>query len=176
MTDAEYLADVNETASRYYTGLLRNTPEEEAVRRFWEDTRVRVLPYDRGAMYFAKLNGMIRRASGGKRSVDDLVFEMIERAKKGLPITDAVWLDMLRREVGEEAVAMHRAMLSGGLIVPESNDFGPCFRRTTKMIRRFDVGFDFSRSEEHTSELQSLMRISYAVFCLKKKKQTHQSQ
>src|SRR3546814_7461651 len=33
----------------------------------------------------------------------------------------------------------------------------------------------FDRSEEHTSELQSLMRISYAVFCLKKKKnkQTH---
>src|SRR3546814_6015066 len=29
------------------------------------------------------------------------------------------------------------------------------------------------RSEEHTSELQSLMRISYAVFCLKKKPQTH---
>src|SRR3546814_9018647 len=31
---------------------------------------------------------------------------------------------------------------------------------------------DCRRSEEHTSELQSLMRISYAVFCLKKKKQT----
>src|SRR3546814_10279714 len=29
------------------------------------------------------------------------------------------------------------------------------------------------RSEEHTSELQSLMRISYAVFCLKKKNKTH---
>src|SRR3546814_8693673 len=29
----------------------------------------------------------------------------------------------------------------------------------------------YDRSEEHTSELQSLMRISYAVFCLKKKKQ-----
>src|SRR3546814_6234978 len=29
-----------------------------------------------------------------------------------------------------------------------------------------------TRSEEHTSELQSLMRISYAVFCLKKKNQT----
>src|SRR3546814_2847608 len=29
-----------------------------------------------------------------------------------------------------------------------------------------------TRSEEHTSELQSLMRISYAVFCLKKKKET----
>src|SRR3546814_1585639 len=31
-------------------------------------------------------------------------------------------------------------------------------------------GYDRIRSEEHTSELQSLMRISYAVFCLKKKK------
>src|SRR3546814_1777875 len=31
------------------------------------------------------------------------------------------------------------------------------------------------RSEEHTSELQSLMRISYAVFCLKKKKKQHTS-
>src|SRR3546814_5595110 len=31
-----------------------------------------------------------------------------------------------------------------------------------------------ARSEEHTSELQSLMRISYAVFCLKKKKTTKQ--
>src|SRR3546814_3052174 len=31
------------------------------------------------------------------------------------------------------------------------------------------------RSEEHTSELQSLMRISYAVFCLKKKKNSHTS-
>src|SRR3546814_6497907 len=32
-----------------------------------------------------------------------------------------------------------------------------------------DLGRDDIRSEEHTSELQSLMRISYAVFCLKKK-------
>src|SRR3546814_8668907 len=32
-----------------------------------------------------------------------------------------------------------------------------------------------ARSEEHTSELQSLMRISYAVFCLKKKTKTHQT-
>src|SRR3546814_16759198 len=32
------------------------------------------------------------------------------------------------------------------------------------------VGLATERSEEHTSELQSLMRISYAVFCLKKKK------
>src|SRR3546814_5803426 len=35
------------------------------------------------------------------------------------------------------------------------------------------VALDASRSEEHTSELQSLMRISYAVFCLKNKKKKY---
>src|SRR3546814_1262375 len=35
-----------------------------------------------------------------------------------------------------------------------------------------ELGAAGHRSEEHTSELQSLMRISYAVFCLKKKNQT----
>src|SRR3546814_8585649 len=39
-------------------------------------------------------------------------------------------------------------------------------RDVTRGIEEFEVGI---RSEEHTSELQSLMRISYAVFCLKKK-------
>src|SRR3546814_19799668 len=38
------------------------------------------------------------------------------------------------------------------------------------IIAVFDSIKDANRSEEHTSELQSLMRISYAVFCLKKKK------
>src|SRR3546814_7370642 len=38
-------------------------------------------------------------------------------------------------------------------------------------MRPYELGVS-NRSEEHTSELQSLMRISYAVFCLKKKKQT----
>src|SRR3546814_2756437 len=38
--------------------------------------------------------------------------------------------------------------------------------------QRGHAGNPDQRSEEHTSELQSLMRISYAVFCLKKKKKT----
>src|SRR3546814_4000435 len=44
--------------------------------------------------------------------------------------------------------------------------------RSTEGSTRISLMFDLDRSEEHTSELQSLMRISYAVFCLKKKK-TH---
>src|SRR3546814_4360954 len=45
-------------------------------------------------------------------------------------------------------------------------------RRLPTSSRRFRRISRAVRSEEHTSELQSLMRISYAVFCLKKKKQS----
>src|SRR3546814_1050632 len=45
-------------------------------------------------------------------------------------------------------------------------------QRIEQRLHVVDEGADVAaRSEEHTSELQSLMRISYAVFCLKKKKQ-----
>src|SRR3546814_3230718 len=46
-----------------------------------------------------------------------------------------------------------------------------------RKMRRMNTGAGRGkgRSEEHTSELQSLMRISYAVFCLKKKKKHKQS-
>src|SRR3546814_10015913 len=44
-------------------------------------------------------------------------------------------------------------------------------RSSASVWSSYHVSFGLSRSEEHTSELQSLMRISYAVFCLKKKKE-----
>src|SRR3546814_8046881 len=49
---------------------------------------------------------------------------------------------------------------SGALIIPDGE--------RTKYVH---MGYGSSRSEEHTSELQSLMRLSYAVFCLKKQKE-----
>src|SRR3546814_10729881 len=59
-----------------------------------------------------------------------------------------------RETAGAKAASMEEAM-------PET------YAELAKVFRLLE------RSEEHTSELQSLMRISYAVFCLKKKKQYH---
>src|SRR3546814_4252458 len=46
----------------------------------------------------------------------------------------------------------------------------PPYSHQQMLIILDEASVDQARSEEHTSELQSLMRISYAVFCLKKKK------
>src|SRR3546814_7826743 len=57
------------------------------------------------------------------------------------------------------------------LVVADLSRAGQIIDRIIPFLdRRFDL-----RSEEHPSELQSLMRISYAVFCLKKKKESDQT-
>src|SRR3546814_12159758 len=60
-----------------------------------------------------------------------------------------------------------------GTIDPDVYDYiyAPTFTRGEQKLTVLNAGIsgELSRSEEHTSELQSLMRISYAVFCLKKK-------
>src|SRR3546814_6963035 len=61
-------------------------------------------------------------------------------------------------EVGVQVIHVFQDM-------PHGDDIGPGIFQLEEAFR--------IRSEEHTSELQSLMRISYAVFCLKKKKNTH---
>src|SRR3546814_5455216 len=57
---------------------------------------------------------------------------------------------------------------------PPHDRAGAAFRRTALASSR--PASPLARSEEHTSELQSLMRISYAVFCLKKKKDKRRTQ
>src|SRR3546814_2773317 len=55
---------------------------------------------------------------------------------------------------------------SSSVVVPPGSAASPIRSNASA-----DAGVPAARSEEHTSELQSLMRISYAVFCLKKKQQ-----
>src|SRR3546814_8398373 len=61
---------------------------------------------------------------------------------------------------------------AGSLLLADTLDFRFRTLRLPKDPGCPACGQRAARSEEHTSELQSLMRISYAVFCLKKKKQT----
>src|SRR3546814_8328781 len=82
---------------------------------------------------------------------------------------------------GPEKIEQHRpGRASVELPDPRPQRFEPSLlggRKTMRSYRIIAVGnrgiggdqLDKLRSEEHTSELQSLMRISYAVFCLKKK-------
>src|SRR3546814_3477578 len=80
----------------------------------------------------------------------------------------------LTRDIACDAIVVG-AGVSGALIAEALSEAG----LTTVIVDRrgpAEGSTAASRSEEHTSELQSLMRISYAVFCLKKKKKHHNNQ
>src|SRR3546814_10549137 len=95
------------------------------------------------------------------------------------PYTTLFRSDWLREQVG---VRQRELLVSGqgeaAPIAPNENAAGgdnPAGRAKNRRVELVVPTTDSrSRSEEHTSELQSLMRISYAVFCLKKKKNNKQ--
>jgi hypothetical protein len=159
----DFLKDLNTTAARYYTDALLHTPNSEIPKQFWAETRVRVLPYDRGALYFALVDSTERKISGGKRSLDNLIAAMLERRRNGLPMDEAAWREILRSDQGYAGVDQLDAMLRGDTMLPPSDAFGPCFRRTTRMLRRYELGFDSKVLIEPTRVVRSLDASSNAA-------------
>ncbi|WBO20775.1 peptidase M61 [Sphingomonas abietis] len=138
----DFLADVNETAGRYYTNIKIGTPNADIPAGFWRDTRVRVLPYDRGSLYFDTVDAEIRARSRGARSLDDIVRTMLAARRAGKPMNEALWRKLLNAELGAPGVVEFDAMLAGRTVIPPSNAYGPQFRRVSRPLRRFDLGFD----------------------------------
>src|SRR3546814_5487913 len=93
----------------------------------------------------------------------------------------------LEAETGKQVARLARRLWAGAALPPLLSSFSEvaleaAMKEAPELPRALliakEVPADWPdrvkrRSEEHTSELQSLMRISYAVFCLKKKKQNH---
>jgi hypothetical protein len=162
ITPAQFLADLNGTAGRYYTDALVHTPNSEIGANFWTDTRIRVLPYDRGSMYFAVLDGELRAASNGKQSLDDLVLAMLDKRRRHEPAGQAAWVELLQAHLGDKGTAEFEAMLNGAIMLPEPKGFGPCFTRITKPMRRYQLGFDPKVLVEHKRIVRGLIAGSAA--------------
>src|SRR3546814_5205252 len=102
----------------------------------------------------------------GKTTVDQAraALEILEYNVAGVAFNKVDYAEHARRGYGDAVQYYTHASVY-------YND-KPQPRKYEWLLQRLEAVKDriWSRSEEHTSELQSLMRISYAVFCLKKKK------
>src|SRR3546814_4725406 len=111
---------------------------------------------------------MIRRPPRSTRTDTLFPYTTLFRSGKGTCVSPAVGCGQ-----EDEDTAYRPARDPAGIISRAPRRFGEdaiSRRLEPGKVRTTRIGSSL-RSEEHTSELQSLMRISYAVFCLKKKKE-----
>src|SRR3546814_1023922 len=121
---------------------------------------------------------MIRRPPRSTRTDTLFPYTTLFRSGAGArPVAPAL---QFRRRRAEYIETPAPRQIGGRCIVTELSEDDINARANEKAKKRkaarekmlADKTKEKGRSEEHTSELQSLMRISYAVFCLKKKKKT----
>src|SRR3546814_5056492 len=127
----------------------------------------RALDYPRNSLvqHFVRLVSELDASSFAFENVKDLTFGR-HRA----------FLDELIEafeERGYDVVRPYRVLNAANFGVPQNRErLFVLGVRKGRTLPCYPAPLTRARSEEHTSELQSLMRISYAVFCLKKKKHT----
>src|SRR3546814_3922953 len=117
---------------------------------------------------------IVERAHFRSKEVDDDVARVEQHPVAALhafrrDAEDALVLQLLAQMVGHGADLPGRAAGGDHHEVCDAGFVGEFDDDDVVRLVVFQGRLDHRRSEEHTSELQSLMRISYAVFCLKKK-------
>lgn len=163
MSTEDFLLDLNRTAGRYYTNALAGTPNAEIPAHFWSNTLIRVLPYDRGALYFATVDDAVREKSQGRRSLDDLLLAMLQRRREKGDVRRDDWEKVVSAELGPPGLDDFRSMLAGRPVLPAPDAFGPCFRRTSKVLRRYELGFDPAVMAERRRVVRGLLADSAAA-------------
>ncbi|MDZ4371674.1 MAG: hypothetical protein U1C74_09675 [Phenylobacterium sp.] len=133
---------LNERADAYYSNPHRALSNAEAAKIFWTDPVAQTVPYGRGFLYLVETEAAIREASGGKRSLDDVVKEMRRRQVKGQSYGITDWLALVGAEIGaDRAKARYDHMASGALLKPPTGLYAPCLTAEPTTTRPMWLGF-----------------------------------
>jgi len=136
----DFEREINKRAYQYYANPLQTLTLAEAGKRFWQDRNAQRVPYGRGFLCLVAVDTKIRKASGGRRSLDDLVKTMTARRAQGQTHGLSQWLEMITAELSPEGRADYDAMTNGARLLPPENSFAPCFKPVETVVRQFDVG------------------------------------
>lgn len=141
----KFLSVINAHALSYYGNPYRDLSNKAAGEKYWSDARAQKIPYGRGFLYLIQIDTQMRAASGGKRSLDDLVLEVLRRQRAGEKIGNAQWVEMVVRELGPDAKPAFEAMVAGQPLVMPKASFAPCYQAVPAVTKAFELGFDEMR-------------------------------
>jgi predicted metalloprotease with PDZ domain len=142
-TLSEFVADKNETLSRYTLSPVRNAAAREVAEKFWSNGDYMQLSYDRGHLMASIFDAQIRSASAQKLGLGDV----LRAQRKAFAAKPALASDLfpvvLKKTVGLDASEdIRRYAVEGETVRFPPNAFGECAKVVTERRAEFTRGFD----------------------------------
>ncbi len=134
------LREIQRRTDDYYTNPTRHMENMEAAKICWVDRRAQRLPYGRGFFLLGNTDVKIRKATGGKYGIDDVVLAIQEKDRAGVTLGNQVFLDTVKELSGLDVTADWELMRTGGHIVPLAGSFDGLFNVEPKEMPEADTG------------------------------------
>ena len=141
-TAEEALSEIQKRTDAYFTNPTRHLSNMDAASVAWKDRRAQRLSYGRGIFFLASVDARIRRASGGGRSLDDVVLDILERGRRGETLSNEVFLESVRTLGGVDVTEEWKAMSQGGDVIPDPDSFDALFHLKQVMRQEADTGME----------------------------------
>ncbi len=142
LEDDAFLQAVNLEARECYANVRRGLTMAEAQPLFFSDFLAHRLPYARGMFYLADLDARVRRATGGARSVDDVVRDVVRRRRAGERCGLREWCDLVEGFLQAPERPILDDLVFTGVGRPGEGCFGPRFVQQAIEVPVLDLGFD----------------------------------
>jgi predicted metalloprotease with PDZ domain len=144
MDEKKYLAKYNEFLNEYYLSPVRNESNQRVQADFFKNYDVSKLPYRRGFLLATKWDRIIRQNSKGKKSLDDVMRNILRDAKKGKTkqISKEYLISVLSKYATYDfATDVEKYVENGETIGSFHGVFGSCVEEYQDEFHRFELGF-----------------------------------
>ncbi|MEI9992915.1 MAG: hypothetical protein WDM86_23170 [Rhizomicrobium sp.] len=147
----DFVADLNDMLLAYDTSPARNAPNARIEKEFWTNYAIEQLPYQRGMLFAYLADDRIRRASGGTRNLDSVMFAMRD-AYVAAPdahkpdLVENFRLALRGRTNVDLAKDLARYIDQGDTELLPAGLFGACAQIRAIRVPVFDKGFDTDKS------------------------------
>lgn len=126
----QLLKEINKRAQQYYQNPRNQVPNAEVGKHLMKDPEMTRVPYGRGFFYLTHADAMIRRATSGEKSLDDVVKALNKRYAEDKTLQNEAWIEEYGRYVGEKtAREEYEAMAQGKAVEPECDCYGGAVRK-----------------------------------------------
>lgn len=134
------LEELQKRTDQYYTNPTRHMENLEAARICWQDRRAQRIPYGRGLFFLANTDVLIRRATRGRKSLDDVMLRILEKDREGVVLGNQVFLETVKETAGLDVSADLESMCKGIHFAPLEDGFDGHFSMQETEVPEADTG------------------------------------